>query len=276
LINELFQPFFTVPVLDRLVNFAILASAGILVFFGVRDILRAVNVKLPDGTTFTPVIPTTNALTVPTLPGLPPAAPVPPVFAPVRPPLLNHKIFAAESQFITEINSMNDGSAKAAVNIAFLRDCKFKVIYSQLRRFIADVESAEGKGLENFPQLLLDMMKEYSLTSNVIEYKIGNKSICGVPTSYMRKFDRWHDPHVNVLMHNIKEVLRDAYYYTWWATATACLDTLYVVLVLTLDDARIALADINGDIDHELEAKQCTDDDGRNDRSGGFFLKGVN
>ena len=275
MITELFQPFFTVPLLDRLVNFAILASAGTLIFFGARDILRAIKVRFPDGTTFTPVIPTARSQALPDT-DTTPALPILPAFAPQQPPLLRHKIFAAESQFITEIESMNDGSAKAAVNIAFLRDCKFKVIYSQLRRFIADVESAEGKGLENFPQLLLDMMKEYSLTSNVIEYKIGNKSICGVPTSYMRKFDRWHDPHVNVLMHNIKEVLRDAYYYTWWATATACLDTLYVVLVLTLDDARIALADINGDIDRELEAKQCSDGDGRNDRSGGFFLKGVN
>jgi hypothetical protein len=272
LIPELFQPFFTVPLLDRLVNFGIIASAGILIFFGVRDILRAIKVRFPDGTTFTPVIPHPGT---PALPALPAVPPVPPVFAPVRPPLLSHKIFAAETQFITEINSMNDGSAKAAVNIAFLKDCKFKAVYHQLSRFISDVEAAEGKGLEGFPQLLLDMMAEYSQLSSVIEYKIGNKLICGVPTSYMRKFDRWHDPHVNVLMHNIKEVLRDAYYYTWWATATACLDTLYVVLVLTLDDARIALADINGDIDHELEAKQCSDGDGRSDHSGGFFLRGV-
>jgi len=274
LITELFQPFFTVPLLDRLVNFGILASAGILVFFGARDILRAIKVRFPDGTTFTPVVPTpTNAPALPTLP--PPAPPIPPVFAPVRPPLLNHKIFAAETQFITQIESMNDGSAKAAVNIAFLRDCKFKAVYNQLRKFVVDVEAAEGKGLENFPQLLLDMMREYAQLSVNIEYRIGSRMICGVPSSYIRKFNRWHDPHVNVLMHNIKEVLRDAYYYTWWATATACLDTLYVILVLTIDDARIALSDINGDIDRELEAKQCADDDGRRDDSGGFFLKGV-
>lgn len=257
--NDFFQPFFSVPMLDRLVNFGILAASAVMMFFGIRDILRAVKVRLPDGTTFTPMVPDSSH---PPAISAPPVDPIPPVYSPQKPSLATHKIFAAEAQFITQIGQMDDGSAKGRVSVVFLRDCKFKTIYRHLRKFVADVEASNGSGVEAFPRVLYDITRDYSERAKMVEYNIGNSHICGIPELYLRKFDRWHDPHVTMLMHSVQETLRDGYYYTWWSTCTSCLDILYFVLVLTLDDAKLTLADLNGDVDREIAAKQCRDNDG--------------
>jgi hypothetical protein len=54
-------------------------------------------------------------------------------------------------------------------------------------------------------------------------------------------------------MNSINDVLSDKLYEDWYATLRACLDYLYVAFDLTIQDAKLTLKDLNGDLDEEIQ-----------------------
>jgi len=268
--QELIEEFFKAPVLDRLVNFSFLAmTAGFLSWVLQRTLPHIKRIKV--GTTevdLTQNHPLRRATDHPPVPAPEPEklaplsvepAPQPVAYQETKPSLFKHRIFLLEAEFLARIDSMDDGSAKAKVNVAFLKDCKFKSVYRHLRKFIENVEATTGGELDHFPILLHHIVKDYSELALRVEFRIGSRYICGVPVTYQQKFDRWHDPHLKYLLRASYEILRDSYYYSWWSTSTALLDLLLVVLHLTIDDAGNALAELNGELDREIAAAICRD-----------------
>jgi len=267
--NELISEFFKAPILDRLVNFSFVAmTAGFFTWAIFRVIPYVKSLKWGNTqigfdhplrrATDKPLPPESDRPVTSTaaLVADPPAA-APLSYQESRPSLLKHRIFLLEAEFLARIDSMDDGSTKAKVNVAFLKDCKFRSVYRHLRKFIENVEATSGGELDHFPILLHHITKDYAELAAKVEFRIGSRYICGVPATYQQKFDRWHDEHLKYLLQSSYAILRDSYYYSWWATATALLDLLLVTLHLTLDDAAHALQELNGELDREIAAAIC-------------------
>lgn len=180
--------------------------------------------------------------------------------SPIRKSILTHNIFLKKDSYLATIRAMGGPSPKDCVNRAFLLDCKFESIYNHLERFTKNVVATDGAELENFPKVLYHIIQDYGNKARSLEIRIGDRIVCGVPRSYIVKFDKWHSPHVKILMDGIDKRLRDSYYYDWWTTATSCLDLLDIILQLTIEDAGLALGEINGELDREIQTMLCRDE----------------
>lgn len=239
------------PIPERIVTFIFLMASFGVFYYGLVGLLRIARKGKVGPVEFDTTAP------IPQRPGDPPPAPV--VLAGERRSILEHKLFQAEAEIMNMIRGLDDGTNKGAVAVAFLKDCKFESVYRHMRKFAKNIESSRGAQLKNFPIVLNHIMQDYAETARSVEFRIGTRVLCGVPGSWNRKFDKWHNPHIDMLLKGIREILSDDYYYDWWSTATACFDLLHVVLVLTLEDAKQALLEINGELDREIEAMLCRD-----------------
>lgn len=246
--QEIISSLTTGPVLERIITFFFLMATLAVGYYALLGLLRMVKKAKIGSVEFE----------------VPPARPDDPppervAMAEHRKSITEHKLFMAEAEFQNLIRGLDDGSNKAAVAVAFLRDCKFASVYKHMRKFSANIEKSEGEQLKNFPIVLNHIMQDYAELAKTVEFRIGTRVLCGVPTSWNRKFDKWHNPHIDLLLKSIREILNDEYYYDWWTTATAAFDLLYVVLQLTLEDAYKALLEINGELDREIDGMLCRD-----------------
>jgi len=247
--QEIIRGLTTGPVYERIVTFVILLASFSAAYYGFIGVIKVAG-KGKVG-------PVEFDSTPAARPGDPSPAVV--VLTGKRQSVVNHRLFMAEAEFISSVRGLDDGSAKAAVAVAFLKDCKFASVYRHMKKFAKNIEASEGEELKNFPIVLSHIMADYAERAKTVEIRIGSRIICGVPSSWNRKFDRWHNPHVDMLLKTIREILTDDYYYDWWATTTACFDMMYTVLMLTMEDAHKALLEINGDLDREVAEMICRD-----------------
>lgn len=153
-------------------------------------------------------------------------------------------------------------TAKEVINLAFLRDCKFKVFREGIFDFVSDLERHEGDGIGKLPGVINDLVEKYERMSRTIEIMLPNgRVLCGVPKCYMQKFNSWHHPHTRLCLDGINGVLSDRIYPDWWTRTAAALEYLYMAFEMTREDANRTLAQLNGDLDREIAEMLCRDDD---------------
>ncbi len=180
-----------------------------------------------------------------------------------RPSLLNHRFFrmmrSTQTAGFFQIEDSTDRTAKGAINLAFLRDCKFKVFREGIEKFVSDVECLPTVAQrESMVQQMLakisELVNTYEEMAKSLRIMLPNDTVIyGVPRLYMVKFNKWHGDHTAMCLNSINDVLCDKLYEDWYATLRASLDYLYVVFDLTMQDAKLTLKDLNGDLDKEIE-----------------------
>ena len=181
-----------------------------------------------------------------------------------RPSLLNHRYFRMmHSTQISGFFQMETNSctqlAKDVINLTFLRDCKFKVFEDGMRDFVAEIEALPTlKAREERTLQISDKISELITTYEEMSKSVrialpGGAILYGVPSVYLSKFNKWHGDHTTMCLNSINDVLSDKLYEDWYATLRACLDYLYVAFDLTIQDARLTLKDLNGDLDKEIQ-----------------------
>lgn len=248
--EDIIRALTTGPLPERIVTFFFLVASVAVLYYALMGILKMMRKGKIGPVEF-------DATANPPRPNDPPPEPV--AFTEKRKSILDHRLFQAEAELVNMIRGLDDGSNKGAVAVAFLKDCKFASVYKHMKKFAKNIEATEGDQLKNFPIVLNHIMQDYADMAKSVEFRIGQRILCGVPGSWNRKFDKWHNPHIDMLLKGIRDILSNDYYFDWWSTSTACFDLLYTVLVLTLEDAKLALLDINGELDREIEAMLCRD-----------------
>lgn len=168
------------------------------------------------------------------------------------PSLLHHRFF----QFMSSAESPGffyfDGSDKGLINETFLR-LKFSVFKKGITDFVTRMEKTNGDGIGTLPDIIQTLVREYESKSINLKTKLnGGIEICGVPKSYMKKFNVWHLPHAKLVIENVTNVLADRLYPNWQSRCAACLEHLYFIFQITIEDGFLTLPQLNGDLDEEI------------------------
>lgn len=172
------------------------------------------------------------------------------------PSLRHHRFFKLMESAKNSSFLVPDGgvlTAKDAINVAFLRDCKFKVFREGMIDFVTQLERREGDNIGAFPETINNLVERYEMMAHklVIDLPDGS-TICGVPTCYLRKFSAWHASHAQLALDGVSSVIADRIYPDWWTRAAAALEYLYMAFELTREDSARTLAQLNGDLDTEI------------------------
>ena len=172
------------------------------------------------------------------------------------PSLRHHRFFKLMESAKNPSFLVPDGgilTPKDAINVAFLRDCKFKVFREGMLDFIMQLERHEGDNIGAFPETINNLVERYEILARKAVIELPNGAIiCGVPSCYMRKFNAWHASHAQLALDGVSSVIADRMYPDWWTRAAAALEYLYMAFELTRDDAARTLAQLNGDLDAEI------------------------
>lgn len=182
-----------------------------------------------------------------------------PAFSKVKQKPSDHPVFTLPVEFCRQIEKMDDGTSKSKVAVAFLRDAKFPAIYKHLRNFVAEAEKTKGKNLKNTFEMVQSIVRDYEKEALTLEIRCGNFLLPGVPPIWNERFAKWHEPHLDIFVHQIRSYIGDSYFANWRSTLDAILNAFVFIMWLTLTDAKKTLTDLNGDIDHYIEQKFCED-----------------
>jgi len=168
------------------------------------------------------------------------------------PSLLHHRFF----QFMSSAESPGffyfDGSDKGLINETFLR-LKFSVFKKGITDYVARLEKTNGESIGALPDIIQVLVREYESKSINLKIALNNDiEICGVPKSYMKKFNVWHLPHAKLVIENVTNVLADRLYPSWQSRCAACLEHLYFIFQITIEDGMLTLPQLNGDLDEEI------------------------
>jgi len=192
-----------------------------------------------------------------------PEAPISIACVEERPSLLNHRFFrmmrsTQTAGFFQLDETLTKPLAKEVINLAFLKECKFKAFREGMTEFVEKVEGIEDLKLredavQHIPSAISDLVAMYEEMSKSLRIVLpGGEVLYGVPSVYMAKFNKWHSDHTAMCLDSINDVLSDRLYEDWYAQLRACLDFLHIAFDLTMQDAKLTLKDLNGDLDREI------------------------
>lgn len=180
-----------------------------------------------------------------------------------RPSLLKHRYFRLMrniqvSGFFQIGSSGCPMLPKEAINLAFLRDCKFKVFEDGISEFVKVVESLKSdeekeEKVQQISSVISNLIDKYVEMSASLRIELpDDRVIYGVPSTYINKFNKWHSDHISMCLEAINDILGDKLYEDWFAELRACLDILYIAFQLTIQDAKQTLNELNGELDKEI------------------------
>jgi hypothetical protein len=171
--------------------------------------------------------------------------------------LKDHKLFKLLE--MSQNNSLyldSQVTNKLIVNNTYLQDCVFRSLKDDIYDFVCKVEKNNGEGLDSLNDVLYNSMERYkSLSSRIIIKLVDGSVIMGIPDIYLFKLNKWMDEHITFCLHEIQHTITDSFYAGWQYKISTCLEYLYVMCTLIIEDANRTMKRLNGDLDKEIEAK---------------------
>lgn len=181
-----------------------------------------------------------------------------------RPSLLHHQFFnllqnASNPSFLSpEGGCLSD---KDAVNLAFLKDCKFKVFREDMTVFFTALEASGGQGIGQLPAAVNAAVARYSALTRTVTVRFADgRTLPCIPKCYIQKFNAWHSEHTRFCLEGIDRVLASRFYPDWWFRASSALEYLNMAFEMTIVDAANTLKELNGDLDYEIARSVCESD----------------
>jgi hypothetical protein len=145
---------------------------------------------------------------------------------------------------------------KLIINNVYLQDCVFRSLKDDVYDFVCKVEKNNGERLDNLNEVLYNSIERYKLLSSKITIKLIDGSvIMGIPDIYLFKLNKWMDEHITFCLHEIQHTIADAYYMGWQYKLSTCLEYLYVMCTLIIEDANRTMKRLNGELDKEIADK---------------------
>lgn len=170
--------------------------------------------------------------------------------------LLKHPLFLffesnIGKSFILSNNVTPEDADKDAINTAFLQ-IKLKIFHQKLKEFVVKFESneVEIQSILNLVSCCIDGYNDEA--SNLIIELPNGRLIRGVPKCYLTKFNRWHDPHVKMVQESVLDVLENSIF-SKDEKAKMILQIIKIGFILTIEDAKLTLNQLNGDLEAEIK-----------------------
>ncbi len=183
-------------------------------------------------------------------------------------PLTEHSVFFNLLKNINggvslEVDDSIDEHIKLKIEIAkiYLEQCKMPVFYERMKEWVEgfddiDTNTEALHRLYKIQGLIYEWVEEYSKKAETLFVVLDDgRSFKGLPLSFVEAFNEWHDPHVAIVMHKIKDVLFNAFYATWQLKLIVILDHIDTAFYLTVKDAEKTIVSINGKVDKEIKEK---------------------
>jgi hypothetical protein len=186
-----------------------------------------------------------------------------------RIPFTQHTVFFTLKKMMERGVEFEKGSAnpnKIRITEVFLEDCLSFVFYTRLKDWVQRLEEMSLGPSRDVDYCLEELytvsdkiykwIDEYNQKARELRIDLPDgRYISGVPENFIRKFDTWHEVHIETILSKIRQILYSEFYGTWQLKLILILDHLDTVFLLTEYDARKALAGLNGDLDKEIEQK---------------------
>jgi len=151
--------------------------------------------------------------------------------------------------------------AKQEIAKIFIEECKLPVFYTRLKEFIHsfDVIKDDSERLSHLYSIityLYSWIEEYSIKAATCKVSLSDgRSFYGIPDSFIDKFNEWHNPHVDIVVKKIKDVLYSEFYGTWRLKLIVILDHIDTAFYLTVQDAEKTIETINGKVEKQIRDK---------------------
>lgn len=184
-----------------------------------------------------------------------------------RIPLTEHAVFFNLKKNIEAGINFDYGIDNPAIRLKqeiaslFLEKCKLPIFYNRLKEYVAQFEKYENEGeclalLYTIITKLYEWIDEYS--NKALDYKVelsDGRTFYGIPKVFINKFNEWHEPHIQIVVHKIKDVLYNEFYNSWQLKLIVILDHIDTAFYLTIQDAEKSISTLNGELEKELKQK---------------------
>lgn len=160
-----------------------------------------------------------------------------------------------------DINKIKiDSENKKIIVTNFLR-IKFNTFQKLLKDYIINAEQIlsinNDYKCDDIIGLFLKGIEDYNNEAKVVEIRIGNRIMKGIPETFIKKFDEWHTPHIEIVTESIKNIINNEIYADEYIKLVAILEVFYIAFRLTILDAMYTLNNLNGELDKEIEERLC-------------------
>ncbi|HOV13030.1 MAG TPA: hypothetical protein PK771_02000 [Spirochaetota bacterium] len=132
---------------------------------------------------------------------------------------------------------------------------KFTVFKTILYDYIANQEQILISGgvvsTDDINEIFLNGIKEYNSLAREKEIK-HNGRIIKIPEIFIKKFDKWHSPHVELTFQSIKDISNNDIYPDEMMKLLSIIEMFMIAFKLTISDAMISINELNGQLEKEL------------------------
>lgn len=132
---------------------------------------------------------------------------------------------------------------------------KFTVFKTLLYDFVANQEQTILSGgticTDEINELFLGGIKEYIRLAKEKEIRFQDR-IIKIPEIFIKKFDKWHAPHVDLTFQFIKEISMNDIYPNEMMKLLTIIEMFMVVFKLTITDAMSTINELNGQLEKAL------------------------
>lgn len=176
--------------------------------------------------------------------------------------LSEHVFFIEMDKWVKyDLNKIKISSESKRIVVTKFLKIKFKTFTRLLKDYITNAEQILNTNsdykCDDIIELFFRGIDEYNSLARETEIRIGNRIMKGVPEIFIRKFDEWHTPHIEIVVESIKNIINNEIYIDEYIKLIAILEVFYIAFRLTILDAMQTLNDINGELDKEIEEKLC-------------------
>lgn len=166
--------------------------------------------------------------------------------------ILHHRLFSFMDRVLAPGGiSLSGSSDKVMIAETYLK-IKFQVLREGLEDFFRRAAKREFDGISELPHAVVEMVERYEALAAKAEYRLTGGTICRLPTSFSRKFARWHKRHADQFFEDCESVKADRGLRDNRERAWLMAESMFFALRETIYDAQLALGDLNGDLDREI------------------------
>lgn len=148
---------------------------------------------------------------------------------------------------------------KLYITKKFLEECLIPSFFENCKNFIKELQQQDTDEkkliyLSTITEKIFLWENDYNQKARHLKIHLPiEKILIGIPPIYLKKFNTWHKPHINIILNKIQSILTSNFYETWDLKIISILDSLDMIYRLMLEDARQTILFINGELDRELD-----------------------
>lgn len=109
--------------------------------------------------------------------------------------------------------------------------------------------------LASIDRRVVTAISRYEADSRKTHVDVGDgKFILGIPDIMIATFNKWHQPHIDILLARVENILISQFYPTWQLKLISILGVFETVYAVTFEYAEYGLMELNGELDEAMQS----------------------